>query len=161
MGGKFAMAVAARRPERLHALVLCAPSPPTPEPMSEEDRRRQLAAWGDRAEGERSVRGAAASTLSPTMLEPLLADWLATDRTTWNWWWEGGSVETLSVASITEPTTVLGGSADARLGAEAQARLTVPLIAGARLQAVAGAGHLLPIDDPDDVARDVEAAAAA
>jgi len=44
MGGKIALALAARRPAGLASLVLLAPSPPAPEPMSEEDRSAALPA---------------------------------------------------------------------------------------------------------------------
>lgn len=159
MGGKIAMAAAAARPDLVEALVLCAPSPPTPEPMAPEDRRDQLSAWRDAEAGERSVREGLANPPEPGVLEALLSDWLSVDAETWRWWWESGSRETLDVSAVRAPTLILGGEADERLGAQAQKRLTLPHLAGARLQAVEGAGHLLALDQPAAVAAAIEAAA--
>src|SRR5215207_8184073 len=42
MGGKIAMACAVAQPRGLAGLILVAPSPPSPEPMDELERRRLL-----------------------------------------------------------------------------------------------------------------------
>ena len=47
MGGKFALALAARRPAGLRRLTLLSPSPPAGEPIPEKSRRAALAAFGD------------------------------------------------------------------------------------------------------------------
>ena len=159
MGGKVAMATAAQRPDLIGALVLCAPSPPTPEPIEPEQRRTQLAAWGDAGAGKRSVRESLAKPPTPDVFDALLADWLSVHERAWRWWWESGSRETIDVSGVTAPTLILCGGADDRLGAEAQTRLTLPHLPGARMQNVEGAGHLLAIDDPRAVADAIVAAA--
>jgi pimeloyl-ACP methyl ester carboxylesterase len=40
MGGKIALAFAARNPKNLRSLILLAPSPPTPEPIKDETRAK-------------------------------------------------------------------------------------------------------------------------
>lgn len=42
MGGKAALALASRQPTGLDALILLAPSPPTPEPIEDAERARLL-----------------------------------------------------------------------------------------------------------------------
>ena len=159
MGGKIAMAVAARRPPRLRALVLCAPSPPTPEPMKEGERERSLHAWGDASAAAESVRQ---STLAPpesARFREAVEDQLRTDRSAWRWWWEGGSRETIDVAPVQSPVTVLAGAQDDHLGMQVQQCATAPRLAGARLQCVAGSRHLLALDQPDAVAEAIESLA--
>ena len=56
MGGKIALALAARRPATLTGLILLAASPPTPEPMSDDDRQASLAAYGSRRAATRTVQ---------------------------------------------------------------------------------------------------------
>ena len=159
MGGKIALATAARRPDLVDALVLCAPSPPTPEPIDPDQRRRQLCAWGDPDAGRGSIGDTLAKPVTPELFDILLADWLAVDEGAWRWWWEAGSRETIDVSGVNTPTVILGGDADERLGAEAQRRLTLPHLVHARVRSLAGAGHLLPVDDPAAVADAVMAAA--
>ena len=58
MGGKIAVEIAARQPENLRGCVLIAPSPPSPEPMSDADRADMLRGHGTREAAERIVQGA-------------------------------------------------------------------------------------------------------
>ncbi len=62
---------------------------------------------------------------------------------------------TPDLGRIAVPTVVLGGDADHVVG-PAAAELLAGTIPGARLQRVAGAGHLLPWDRPADVAAAVD-----
>ena len=56
MGGKIALALAARRPAGLSRLVLLSPSPPTPEPSAAADRTAALRAYAQPAEAEKTFR---------------------------------------------------------------------------------------------------------
>lgn len=160
MGGKIAMAVSARRPPGLRALVLCAPSPPTPEPMEAGERERRLASWGDASAAAESV---AQSTRAPPLSADFAAaveDWLRTAPSAWRWWWGEGSREVIDVAAATTPAEVLVGDEDDHLGAELQRRETLPRLSGSHLRGVAGSRHLLALDRPDAVAEAVEASMA-
>lgn len=53
MGGKIALAVAARHPPGLRGLLLLAPSPPGPEPLTDAERFASLAAYGQAGEAEK------------------------------------------------------------------------------------------------------------
>jgi thioesterase domain-containing protein len=64
MGGKIALALAARRPKGLRSLILLAPSPPTPEPIKEETRGKLLASHGNRCVATDTVCKAAGGKLS-------------------------------------------------------------------------------------------------
>lgn len=152
MGGKIAMAAAARRPPNLAGLLLCAPSPPTPEPMEPGERDKRLQAFGDHGEAERSVAASTLASPDSARFREAVEDWLRTDRTAWDWWWSQGSCETLDVSAAHPPILVLAGAEDDHLGAEIQRRETLPRLAGAELREVEGSGHLLALDRPDAVA---------
>ena len=154
MGGKVAVAVAARRPAGLTHLVLVAPSPPGPEPMDDADRERLRAAWGHRAACARIVRSVTVRSLPPGVFEAAVADHLRASRTAWTAWLDGGSREDLSAdaARVAVPTLVVAGSDDAALGADVQARETVARISGARLVTAERAGHFVPLDAPAELA---------
>ena len=154
MGGKVALALAARRPAGLTHLVLVAPSPPGPEPMGDADRERLRAAWGRRAACERIVRDVTARPLPREAFEAAVADHLRASRTAWTAWLDGGSREDLAAdaARVAVPTLIVAGSADVALGADVQARETVARIDGARLVTVPHAGHFVPLDAPEALA---------
>ena len=59
MGGKIALALAARQPTGLRGLVLLSPSPPSPEPISDKDRAASLAAWRPRSVSSRGASSTA------------------------------------------------------------------------------------------------------
>ncbi len=166
MGGKVA-AVVARRAEDgadglsgLAGLVLAAASPPCPEPMDEGERARMMG-WfaGDARARLRQARdyvaANAAGPLDPAVLEEAAADVARMDRAALVAWLEGGSREDWSdrVGELRTPALVLAGEKDPALGPAAQRRHLVPHLASHRLEVLAGAGHLLPLERPAEVAR--------
>jgi pimeloyl-ACP methyl ester carboxylesterase len=62
------------------------------------------------------------------------------------------------IATITLPTTVVVGSRD-RLTAPVRANQMISAIPGARLVTLQGRGHMLPLEDPDDVTDEIIRAA--
>ena len=162
MGGKIAMALAARRPAGLAGLLLLAPSPPTPEPMTDAGRAALLAGQQDEASAADVVKGAAASALDAATMRQATGDALRTSPAAWRAWVEGGSREDIGgdVTNIDVPTRLLVGGGDAHLGEAAQRRETLPRIGGATLAVVPDVGHLLPLEAPRAVAAAVRALAA-
>ena len=155
MGGRVAMAVAARQPRRVAGLVLLAPSPPTPEPMTNDGRETLLHARDDRFAAERTVDHITGQPkLSPERAAAAVDDILAADPVAWRAWVEVGSKQDLTalVCGITCPTVVLSGDHDAAIPTDVIERDVVGRIAGAELVRVPGAGHLLPLEAPDAVA---------
>ncbi|MGI4870160.1 MAG: alpha/beta fold hydrolase [Janthinobacterium lividum] len=149
MGGKFALALAARQPAGLRGLLLLAPSPPSPEPISDADRAASLAAYGQAAEAEKTLDKITNRPLPATQRAQVLADNLRTTRAAWDAWLLAGSREDITalMPQVQVPCRLMVGDADRAIPLEAQRRQTLPLLpAGSELVVVPGAGHLLPLE---------------
>jgi pimeloyl-ACP methyl ester carboxylesterase len=165
MGAKVA-AVLARRAERgeaglagLRGIVLLSGSPPSPEPMQVQKRQTMLGwftgdetAWPGQARAY--IGDNVGAPLQTAALEPAVADLLRMRPAAWAAWLHAGSREDWSdrVGVLRTPALILVGSEDNNLGEDAQRRLTAPHYASHRLVTLQGAGHLLPLENPDEVA---------
>ncbi|WP_223648434.1 alpha/beta fold hydrolase [Hymenobacter psoromatis] len=157
MSGKFALALAARRPAGLRGLVLLSPSPPSPEPISDADRAASLAAYGQPAEAEKTVDKITGLPLPPGWREHVVDDNLRTSQAAWDAWLEHGSREDISalMPQVQVPCRLLVGEHDHAIPLAAQRRQTLPLLPpGSPLVVMPGAGHLLPLEDPIMVAKE-------
>lgn len=154
MGGKIALALAARRPVGLAGLVLVAPSPPSPEPIGAEQRREMLAAYGDRKAASETLARITKRTLPDELVRTEIEHHIAASHDAWRWWLEQGSREDLSdlARQIACPTLVVIGGEDPAMPPETVRREVVARIAGAREHVVAGSGHLVPLEAPDELA---------
>ena len=150
MGGKVAQFYAAGDSPSLTQLLLIAPSPLSPEPMSNEDRSAMRAAYGDADASQNTLQKIACLPLSPEVADAVIADTLRASRTAWEAWADLGSREDLSALAgqITVPTHVLSGTGDAVLPPEVLTREVVRCIPGATLTTLPDAGHLLPLEAP-------------
>ena len=156
MSGKFALALAARRPAGLRGLLLLAPSPPSAEPMSDEDRAASLAAYGQADEAEKTVAKITNRPLPAAQRQQVVADNLRTTHAAWDAWLLAGSKEDITalMPQVQVPCRLLVGTDDRAIPLEAQRRQTLPLLPpGTELTEVPGAGHLLPLEAVREVAR--------
>jgi NAD(P)-dependent dehydrogenase (short-subunit alcohol dehydrogenase family)/pimeloyl-ACP methyl ester carboxylesterase len=149
MGGKIALAAAARRPAGLRGLALVAPSPPTPEPMSDARRAELLSGYGSRDAAFDIIARIARRPLAPALVARMIGDHLRSSPEAWRAWLERGSREDISTQlnDIDAPVGVLGGRYDpvmprVLLQREVADRLAAPLAL------ISDAGHLLPLESP-------------
>lgn len=163
MGGKIAAVVADRTVSGanglfgLRGVVLLAASPRSPEPMG-EDRRQSMLDWA--AAGHISTDHAGefvdantAATLRSDRLRSAVYDVERTDPEAWRAWLERGSREDWSDDTTNPvPALVLAGADDGDLGPSAQQELVLPHWSNGAFAVVPGAAHLLPWEQPDDVA---------
>ena len=154
MGGKFALALAARQPTGLRGLVLLSPSPPSPEPISEQDRAASLAAYGNQRKAEQTFANITHRPLPAEVRAQVVADNLGTSHAAWDAWLNKGSKEDISsqMHNILVPCHLLVGEDDRAIPLAAQRQQTLPLLpGGSPLTVVPGAGHLLPYEAPESI----------
>ena len=151
MGGKIALAMAARRPPGLRGLILIAPSPPTPEPIPEAERARLIASWGDRGAMAAIVEKISVRPLSLAERGEQVDDMLATSQAAWEAWLRHGSREDISASlpKISVPMTIVAGGADQTITPALLRRELLERVPTATMSIIPGAGHLLPMEAPD------------
>ncbi len=166
MGAKVATVVARRAEDGaeglagLSHLVLLAGSPPAPEPM-DETRRKTMMSWfsadGDasRVEAQSFIDDSVGQPLPEALNGQAVDDVLRTRRAAWLAWLEGGSLEDWAdrIGVLRTPALIVAGEKDGDLGPAAQASSMAPHFASPRLSTLAGAGHLLPMERPAEVAQ--------
>lgn len=166
MGGKISTLVAARTLAGtapvfgLRGIVLLAASPPTPEPM-QEDRRRRMIAWADGGPvGESDAaffidQDLGADGLDADDRAAAIADVRRASPEAWRAWLATGSRVDISeeVGTLDLPALVVAGGMDGDLGVDAQRRLHGGVYPRARFEVVPGAAHQLPRERPAHVAR--------
>lgn len=154
MGGKIALLLAARRLAGLHGLTLLGTSPPSAEPISDDDRAASLAAYGQPAEAEKTFANITSIPLADDWHKQVVADNLRTTDAAWEAWLLRGSREDISalMPQIEVPCRLLVGENDRAIPLAAQRQQTLPLLpAGTSLVVVPGAGHLLPLEAPEEI----------
>ncbi|WP_313739410.1 alpha/beta hydrolase [Pseudomonas sp.] len=151
MTGKVAVVLASRRPDYLHGLVLVAPSPPGPQPMSDEDRAQQRAYTASRQEAEAFVDDSSHHRLPEPLREVAIADAQAVNLDAWRAWVDHGSREDWQprIGSLPYPALLVCGADDAQVpGASEQQRTTLSYFPDSTLLTLPGAGHLMPLQTP-------------
>jgi pimeloyl-ACP methyl ester carboxylesterase len=153
MGGKLAMACALAKPSGLKGLVLVAPSPPSPEPMDESERSRLLASHGDRASAEQTIHSIVRRPLRAEDIATGIEDNLATSPEAWRWWLEAGSREDFAteMSRIDCPVLVLAGGGDPVIPPHVAISKVASRIRGAEYREFPAAGHLLPLEAPQEI----------
>lgn len=155
MTGKVALALAARQPDYLKGLVLVAPSPPGPQPMSDQDRQSQISYDGSRAAAEQFVDTAAGERLPDQLREIAIRDAQRANLDAWRAWPEAGSLEDWStrIGTVSCPALLIAGANDDQVpSAQDQQRLTLAHLPNSRLEIIADAGHLMPLQTPRKLA---------
>ena len=163
MGGKIALAIAAGLPGKpqpagLRAMVLLATSPPGPEPIPDGARQAMLDKPGllpekQREAAEKTLAKITRKPLTDAVREQIIADNLCASPEGWIAWPTVGSRTDISdrMARITVPITLLAGDQDEALLPSVQPDMVQPYLPQATLHIVSGAGHLLPMEVPDEV----------
>ncbi|WP_210513978.1 alpha/beta fold hydrolase [Hymenobacter terricola] len=155
MGGKIALALAARRPAGLRRLLLLSPSPPSGEPISDDDRAASLAAYGKPEEAEKTFHKITRQPLSAALRADVIADNLRSTRPAWDVWLDRGSREDITslMPQLAVPCHLLVGEHDPAITPTTQRWQTLPYLpSGTPYTMVPGAGHLLPLETPAAVA---------
>jgi pimeloyl-ACP methyl ester carboxylesterase len=158
MGGKVAQLLASRRPRGLEALVLVAPSPPTPMALPDEARAAMLHAYDTRESvGAVLDHVLSGSPLAPEQREQVIEDSLRGAPQAKSAWPNVAMREDISaqVAAIDVPVLVIAGERDQVDRVETLKAELLPRIAGARLEVLPGVGHLSPLETPEQLAHSI------
>lgn len=156
MTGKVAVVLAARRPDYLAGLILVAPSPPGPQPMTQAQREQQLAYGATRAEAEAFIDDSSAYRLPDAVREVAIKDAQRVNLDAWRAWVEHGSREDWSgrLGQLDYPLLLVCGGDDQQVpGPAAQGRTTLTHFSQGELQIIPGAGHLMPMQTPQALAQ--------
>ena len=150
MGGKVAQLLASRRPEGLIGLILVAPASPAPTRFPEEARQQQIHAYDNRETVLQIIAFLSHRTPEPEITEQIVEDSLSGVPAAKLAWPTAAILEDISLElpQIAVPTLVLAGEHDHIDSIEQHRREIVARITGAELQIIHGSGHLVPIDEP-------------
>ena len=145
MGGKIALQVAAddsSRSQCVRQLVLIAPSPPTVERMTDDEKERMLR-HPDRDEAETTVENATQQTLSAARQTLAVETQLEIDKATWRWWLRKGMDHSIAdqASKITIPITVLASDDDPVIDPSAIQREVMKRLPKAQLVRIQGIGQ--------------------
>ena len=154
MGGKIALKMAALAPPGLRGLILAAPSPPTPEPMTEKARAQALAAQGDPAAAQKTMDAITAQPLRDGVRARTLEDNLRTSPAAWKWWLERGSREDIArqTANISVPLLAIAGEKDPVISPALVESAIVRRYAAPPALVIPNTGHLLPLEAAETLA---------
>ncbi|HTL88990.1 MAG TPA: alpha/beta hydrolase [Leptolyngbya sp.] len=148
MGGKIALQLAATCDRSPQHLVLIAPSPPSQEPMPDEEKARLLNNHPSIDNAEQTVKSATCKALSKEQHDLAIQTQMAIDRTAWRWWLLEGMNHSIvdRVSHLQMPITVLASKDDPAIPYRTIQTGVIDLIPNAHLISTQGVGHLLPLE---------------
>lgn len=158
MGGKVAQLVAARGVQGLKGLVLVAPAPAGALVLPEDMREGQAHAYDDEESAESAIRGVLSARLSDDDVRTLVEDVKLGTAEAKRAWPTYGMAEDYSseVSKIRVPVRVITGALDQVETVERASREVVGKIAGATLMVIPDSGHMLPMESPGLLSKDID-----
>jgi pimeloyl-ACP methyl ester carboxylesterase len=157
MGGKIALQVAADQPDGLQQVILIAPSPPTQEPMPDEERQRLLTRHPSQENAETTVQQAAKAPLSEQQRSVALQTHMTAEDSAWRWWLKEGMNHSIAeqMAQVQVPVTVVASKDDPVFPFDTIQQEVMAYLPDAHLVETADIGHLMPLERPDFVAEEI------
>ena len=157
LGGKISQLIASRNPEGLQGLVLVAPAPPTPLRFPDEMRKTQVHAYDNRQNVLQTIKLLSSRMPAPTVVEQIVEDSMSGSREATLAYPTASILEDISseISKINVPTLVLAGELDQLDSVEQHKREVVARILNARFAIVKRSGHLIPIDEPVQLAKEI------
>jgi len=155
MGGKLALFTSFVSHDLLpKQLILIAPSPPTKEKMSEDEKNRMLN-HPDKSEAVVTVRNAARKKLRKGRFKIAVNSQLEVDPVTWRWWIEEGMDENIvwAIKNLEIPTYVIHGRKDEVIKLDDIEEEVLPHSYHPKLIVFGRTGHLIPLESPRKLAK--------
>jgi pimeloyl-ACP methyl ester carboxylesterase len=156
MSGKLALSVATLYPELVTKVILVAPSPPTQEPMEEEERQRMLR-HPDENEAKTTVNQSSNFELEAEKKQLAINNQLNVDHGTWRWWLLEGMNESITntIHQISTPIFLLTSVDDPVISYDFLKKDFNTSIQDIKEFTIEKAGHLLPLENPDWIAEKI------
>ena len=157
IGGKVSQLIASRNPEGLRGLVLVAPAPPTSVRLPDVMRENQIHAYDNRENVLRTIDFLSSRMPAPTIVDQIVEDSMSGSRDATLAWPTASILEDISseISKISVPTLVLAGELDQLDSVEQHKREVVARIPNAHFAIIKGSGHLIPIDEPVQLAKEI------
>ena len=151
MGGKIALQVALIDDHPPQRLVLIAPSPPTTEPMPDEEKERLLNNHPDEDNAKTTVKNATRQPLSDEQYSLAIKTHMIVDDRAWRWWLLEGMNQSIAagMSQLNLPVTVLASQDDPVIPYGTIQSDVIDIIPNASLIATGGIGHLIPLEAAD------------
>ena len=155
MGGKLALYAAlineSQKPDRI---ILIAPSPPTVEHMSDNEKKRMLN-HPNRAEAITTVENATYKNLKKSRFEYAVDSQLRIKSNAWEWWINIGMNNNISerIKNLSIATTVICSEDDPVISMEAINNDVMPYLSKGTLITLKEIGHLIPLEAPRKLAK--------
>lgn len=158
MGGKIALRVASLQPKGLLQLVLLAPSPPSPEPMTDKEREEMDDAFGNKKKVEKMLENAIAKPINKEDFDKELTNNLEASSVGWHSWTQLGSKEIITdkMEAIHIPVSILYGEKDKRFTKTFLQKEFSIYFTTFGLTEIKNSGHLLPVEAPEEVASEIK-----
>ncbi len=159
MSGKIALQLAADYPSGIEQIILVAPSPPTQEPMPDEERERMLD-HPNRKNAEINVKKATVKSLPKERYALAVDTQMLIDNHTWRWWLLEGMQHSIAryMPKVNIPVTVIASEDDPVIPYSIIQSDVVQLLKNATLVTVKKVGHLIPLEDPQGLADQIRQA---
>lgn len=159
MGAKIALQTAIDS-DALQRVILVAPSPPTQEPMPEDERNRLLGDHHSTDVAATTVDGATQQPLPESRREIAIDTHIKAEDRTWRWWLKEGMNHRIDnrLGEIQVPVTVIASTDDPVIPWETIEQDVMALIAKAELIQLSDVGHLIPLEVPEKLAQSIRQA---
>ena len=157
LGGKVAQLVASRNPGGLQGVVLVAPAPPTPLRFPDKMRDAQIHAYDNRKNVLKTMELLSSRMPGHLIVEQIVEDSMSGNREATLAYPTSSILDDISaeVGRIDVPTLVLAGDLDQLDSVEQHKREVVSRIPNAEFAIIKGSGHLIPIDEPIQLAKQI------
>jgi 3-oxoadipate enol-lactonase len=160
MGGKVSQLIAGRnRIPGLKGMVLIAPAPPTSLELPQDMKEQQLSAYSNHQSAEFVVRNVLSSSDVPDEeVSALVEDMLKGNEFATKAWPAYAMAEDIlaEASKITIPVLIVCGELDKVETIERSKVEVLGNIPGAEMVVVEGSGHLLPVENPEQLAHHLE-----
>ncbi len=157
MGAKIAMQMAANAGKSVEQLILIAPSPPSYEPVTEDEKEKMLRK-PDRTEAINTIASISNNSLKDDQYLLAVNDQLAVDDAARKWWvLEGVDHSIVDSAKLLRlPIAVIASEDDTAIAFSVINDLVVDFFPQSHLIITRNLGHLLPMEAPDWVAMQIK-----